>query len=405
MHTYTGKGKQKGAILATFAVSALVLVLIFGLAIDSGFLYMSRAALAKGADAAALMGVRSLGKGEAEARRVAISTFTMNYAGSKLPARQVSNPQVTVSFVTEGSVKRVLVDARVQVRPFFISILPGLDSVSVSALAGAVRAKLIMALALDRSGSMNGNGGAAALPGATSVFIDFFDDDNDQAAMASYADHARPDVPIRFEFKSRIKRAASELSFGGWTYSHGGIDIGRAQINSVALPENENVLRALVFFTDGHANSFLGNVICDRPKKKGEEKTINLVLVPGNDSDDFRDPGNGGTVDCDAAQASTFFSEKYQQNRTRNSANVTEEGLFRAERSAQLARQDGTLVFAIGLGNDINRNSLRKMANDPASPSFNAAEPEGIAAFAPTAADLDDVFRQIAAKILLRLTP
>jgi hypothetical protein len=61
-------------------------------------------------------------------------------------------------------------------------------------------------------------------------------------------------------------------------------------------------------------------------------------------------------------------------------------------------------VFSIGLGNNINQNSLRKMANDPASASYNPAEPEGMAVFAPTAADLEDVFRQIAARILLRLT-
>ena len=129
-----------------------------------------------------------------------------------------------------------------------------------------------------------------------------------------------------------------------------------------------------------------------------------LVLVPDSGNDGFRDPANGNTVNCTHSQSDRFFSLKYSANRNRTANNVEEEGLFMAERSAQLTRQDGTLVFAIGLGNDINQASLLKMANDPRSPSYNPAEPEGAAAFAPTAAQLDDVFRQIAAMILLRLT-
>jgi hypothetical protein len=176
------------------------------------------------------------------------------------------------------------------------------------------------------------------------------------------------------------------------------MDIGRAQINATPIPTGENVFKALVFFTDGQANSFLSNVNCTGTQIRS------LVLVPGNGTDDFRNPSNGSEVTCSASRTRTFFSQKYQANRNRNANNVEEEGLFMAERSAQLTRQDGTTVFAIGLGHDINRNSLLRMANDPSSPGYNPDQPVGVAAFAPTAADLDDVFRQIAAKILLRLT-
>ena len=44
------------------------------------------------------------------------------------------------------------------------------------------------------------------------------------------------------------------------------------------------------------------------------------------------------------------------------------------------------------------------MANDPAASTFNPNQPVGEAVFAPSAADLQQVFLQIAAKILLRLT-
>ena len=394
--------RQSGAILVTFAASALVLLLFVGLAIDLGFLYMTRAALSKGADAAALAGVRSLSKGETTARQVAESTFAMNYAASGLPARQVANPTVAVNFSFDANNhKQISVTSSVAIHTFFLRVVPEFATLRTNARAQATRARLIMALALDRSGSMVGNHGAGALPGAVEVFIDLFDDDSDEVALASYADHARLDVSIRNNFKALIRSRVNSMDFDGWTYSHGGIDIGRQQINSVTTPPGENVLRALVFFTDGHANSFLSNppgVRCTT------STTRMLVLVPESDNDGFRNPSNGSTVNCTHSNSDSFFSLKYGASRSRTTSRVTEEGLFMAERSAQLTRQDRTLVFAIGLGNDINQASLRKMANDPASPSFDPTQPEGMAVFAPTTAELDDVFRQIAAKILLRLT-
>jgi Flp pilus assembly protein TadG len=391
--------RQRGVILVTFLISAIAMLLFFGLAIDVGFLYMSRAALAKSVDAAALMGVRNLSGGDTSARNIAESTFRMNYAASGLSTRQSSDPTVTVAFSTdELGNKRIGVNANVLLNTYFIRLLPQWKTMNVKAYAQASRARLVMGIALDRSGSMSTNGGAAALPGAVNTFISFFDDATDRAALSSYADHARLDVSMRHTFKSLIGTAANNLYFGGWTYSHGGIDIARNQIVNTPLEPNENVLKVLIFFTDGLANSFLGDVECST-----RHVFRSLVLVPGSGDRDFRDPADGDTVRC-SRDPNTFYSQQYSSNRTRNSNNVTAEGKYRAEQSAAIARTSGILVFAIGLGNDIDRTSLRKMANDPASGSFNPDQPAGVAVFAPTAADLDTAFRQIAAKILLRLT-
>lgn len=395
---------QQGAVMAIFAIALLGMLLMCGLAIDVGLLYTSRAALSKGVDAAALMGVRSIGQGEATARSIAENTFAMNYAASGLAAGQVEPPTLSIAFSTDAvGNRRIDVGASLRMRTFFLRLLPGRDIMSVGSSAQATHAKLIMGIALDRSGSMTSNGGSSALPGAVTSFVNYFDETSDRVSLSSYADHARVDVSMRYSFKTPIRTTVKNLGFDGWTYSHGGIDSARAQINSVVLPAPENVVKALVFFTDGHANAFLGDVSAGDVKCTGN-KAISLVLVPGADRDDFRDPANGSTVTCNANRTRDFYSQKYGGNRTRNTANVTEEGLYNAERSAALARANNTLVFAIGLGSDINQSSLRKMANDRSSPSFDPAQPEGMAVFAPTAAELDDVFRQIAAKILLRLT-
>jgi hypothetical protein len=244
---------------------------------------------------------------------------------------------------------------------------------------------------------MLGNGGAVALPPAAGTFIDFFDDVNDSVALASFADYASLDVSMRHGFKAPVHSRLKTMGFGGWTYSHGGIDIGNRQIATVPATPGDGTARVLVFFTDGQANSFLDNVNC-------LGTPISLVLVPGSGRSDFRNPANGAAVTCNAGTTATFFSRKYQQYRTRNTANVTEEGLYRAEQSALATRQAGTVIYAIGLGNAIDKNTLRASANDPSSPTFDPRQPQGEAVFAPTAADLSEVFDQIAAKILLRLT-
>ncbi len=78
--------------------------------------------------------------------------------------------------------------------------------------------------------------------------------------------------------------------------------------------------------------------------------------------------------------------------------------MYRTVQLANQMRTQGTTIYSIGLGDKINTDYLLKVANDPASPQYDSGEPSGIAAFAPTASDLDTAFQTIASKILLRLT-
>jgi hypothetical protein len=92
------------------------------------------------------------------------------------------------------------------------------------------------------------------------------------------------------------------------------------------------------------------------------------------------------------------------------------EAEVRAERIAWLARNQGIIVYAIGLGDPsesgecggvfpvLNPDFLKNLANTPDSDTFNSNQPVGDYAIAETAGELDDVFQQIADKILTRLT-
>ena len=87
-----------------------------------------------------------------------------------------------------------------------------------------------------------------------------------------------------------------------------------------------------------------------------------------------------------------------------NIKNVSDDAMYRSNLVATSMRSQGIIVYSIGLGDKISQSFLQQIANDPASPSFDNSQPIGAAVFAPSAADLQTVFQDIANKILLRLS-
>ncbi len=81
-----------------------------------------------------------------------------------------------------------------------------------------------------------------------------------------------------------------------------------------------------------------------------------------------------------------------------------------ADNTATRIRTDATLtpfIYTLGLGGTssepIDHDLLRRIANDPASPTYTSTQPTGIYVYAPTTAQLTDAFVKIASEIL-RLT-
>jgi hypothetical protein len=72
------------------------------------------------------------------------------------------------------------------------------------------------------------------------------------------------------------------------------------------------------------------------------------------------------------------------------------------DRVATIARQNSTLVYAIGLGNvgPEQDRLLRRVSNDPASEIYTQSEPTGLYVYAPDATQLNSAFARIAGEIL-----
>ncbi len=85
---------------------------------------------------------------------------------------------------------------------------------------------------------------------------------------------------------------------------------------------------------------------------------------------------------------------------------ITNDATYRTETLATTMRTatNPVTIYSIGLGNTINEAYLQDIANDPSAPTYNSAQPQGEAVFAPSATQLDAVFQTIASKVLLRLS-
>jgi Flp pilus assembly protein TadG len=398
----TNNHRHAGAqIFLLFAMSLPVLILFVGLGVDLGFAFVTRANLSKAVDAAALAAMRNINQGQSQATAIAQSAFNTNY-GSGI-GRDLSPPVLKVAITTDANNNAVVnVSATTTINTFFLRVLSGLKTLQVSSNAQATRPKLIMSLVLDRSGSMNLNGGAQALPPSVDNFLTYFDNNTDQIADVSFSSVAGVDVSIRTNFLNPITNAVNKMAFGGATYSQGGLLDGQAQINSVTVAPGANVVKVAVFFTDGWANTVEDTVKCPPSTLLNFGGCAPPEAAVGWCSGiSFMDPVTGNGRGCGAT---SFPSQITGGTVALNQQNIANDAIYRAIQVANSMRAQGIVIYSIGLGDKISQVFLQQVANDPASPTFDPNQPVGQAVFAPTAADLQGVFQTIASEILLRLS-
>jgi Flp pilus assembly protein TadG len=257
-HSRTRKN-ERGQILLMLAVSLPLLLLFLGLAIDAGFAYITKARLSKAVDAACLTAMKNLAQGTATATTLGTNSFNANYPTTSLDAIP---PAVTIAFGADSSGNTLVnVTGTATINTFFIRLLPQFRTVPVACRAQATRAKLVMSVVLDRSDSMNHNGGSTALPPAVTSFVNYFDDTNDYVAMVSFASNATVDFPIGHSFKTPITNKVNAMTFVGGTFGPGGLTLAKAQNDSVVT--TANIVKVGVYFTDGKVNIIQQTLSCN----------------------------------------------------------------------------------------------------------------------------------------------
>lgn len=401
-------GGESGQVLIFFGLLLPLLILFVGFAIDFGFAFVTRAELSKAADAAALAAMRNLAQGQTTATSIAKAEFALNYnASSKLNA---TNPSMSVSYSTASNGEPIInVTDTATINTAFIK-LAGFNTLTIGSSSQATRPPILLSLVLDTSGSMNLNGGGAALPGSVDSFLDYFINGTDELGEVSFSSIASNNVAMSTNFKTAITTSVAGLSYAGATYAQGGLLDGQTQVQGIASPP-ANAVKVVVFFTDGWANTNqdkLGGSLVNYGGCSPVEETLGwcsnfFCLSPTTGATQSYTSPNSGS--CNGA--STFKPQDTADlgnSASLNVTNVSTDAKYRAVQLANTMRTQGITVYAIGLGNEIDETNLEEIANDPASPQYNSSEPSGLAEFAPTASDLDNAFQTVASKILLRLT-
>ena len=422
----------RGQTLVMVTIAVPVLILFAGLAIDFGVAYTDKTALSRAVDAAALEGMRNLSLGTSTAQKLAQDTFNVNVSalGSYSTTPSFSFAKNVDSYGNQS----VTINATVYWNPIFLGFVTG-SPVSISDTATASRQPLYMSLVLDQSYSMTQNGGSTALPTAVTHFINQFDDTLDHVAVVSFATYATTGVSMSGTppFKTAVSNYVNGMTFSlnnAYTFAQTGLDTGLAQINSVSLPTNAQ--KVMVFFTDGWPNMVQDGLNCS--SSSSTRTTLNFTMCDsGDDSLGLCRTSwplavfttSGGSATCNgctsypglasvdncypAPSGMTFNSQQSNGYVTPTQTNVSNEAFYRAEASASTALNQNVTVYSIGLGSAITnqitaKNFLYQVANDPSYSGVNTALPEGEAVFAPNSSQLDQVFQQIASKILLRIT-
>jgi hypothetical protein len=428
MKFLAGQGRRKyeqGQIVLLLAFSMIVLILSVGLALDLAFAYVTRARLSKAVDAACLTGMKNLALGQTTAQSLAISAFNVNYAG----LNDAGPPSVNVAFATNTYSNLVVnVTGTANMNTMFMALLPGFRTLTISDNAQALRGKLVMSLALDRSGSMSTNGGSTALPVAVTTFINDFSNTNDEVSMASFASNATLDVPINYNFISPITTAVNALVPKGGTFGLGGLNIAKAQEDSIPMQTGQNMIKVVVYFTDGYVNEIQSILSCN-----GTPTLYNLGGYDSGTDVGFFNPTTGTQIysydgsgtwytcgsdgKCGTPTGSSclrndagFTSAIDGKVKPFTRANVTADAQYQSQQTANALLAAGDYIYSIGLGTKIDQTFLQEIANDPASPIYDPNLPQGMEQWvkdcpsSTCTASLQQVFQIIASRVLLRLT-
>jgi Flp pilus assembly protein TadG len=430
----------------------VVLLAITGLAIDGGISYGVKAKLSSAVDAAALAAADATGNssgGYAAAKTAGTQRFYANYhsTGVKYLDSTPSAPAITVQPDTPSAGEiQVTVTASATAPTHFMQVL-GLNQVSASSTAQAVKHDLDMVLVIDNTGSLASVG--SSVRDAAKSFIDRFNPSMDRIGLVKFAEGAVITDPIRtsgrgFD-KLSIDNHISSMSFNGSTNYSEAFYQARAQLDSVTTPSS---LRVIVFFSDGSPNSFTSTfawgsaptkgVICSPDNNPGNpfglyQSGVLDSSLPGR----YQNPiyshvtnlpnyfnlgaGIGDGIYHVANPPSGIGMVGRPVNVTNYTSDSPSHGFIDVnnaarnlpEEMANSARASGIYVFTLGEGPELTMATswsgeqgsavLINMANDTSAHLHSASQPTGAYVYAPDETQLDAAFQEMASK-LLRLT-
>lgn len=251
--------KKKGFVIITGGLMLLFVIPVVGLAIDASFLFAVKARLQSAADAAALAAARSLSVGltMAEQEGSAVSRAEAFFGANYPPGLFNTNSRSLSVEVAETGfrTRTVTVTAAVDSPLFFMRILVNSPTTIVSATGKASRRDVNVILVLDRSGSMNSNGGCPAMRSAAKGFVNLFANQRDRLGMITYGISYALTYAPNMNFKTSsptLPAVIDTITCSGGTGIAQGLYKGYEQIAQINEP---GALNVILLFTDGVPNT------------------------------------------------------------------------------------------------------------------------------------------------------
>ena len=405
---------RRGSVLVFVAVSLVGLLGIAGLALDSGWAYVRKAQLSRAVDAGVLAAARTLRTGRQEARDQAVAVAIAN--GVPLGTHGVS---YHLQFGNNGRGEETVSMMASRQVPTLLTRVLGFDQVRVRSLAVAAVKPVDLVLVLDQSGSLLWEDCAGGDPGqkafhclqeAAKVFVDQFDNGIDQLGLVSFQIVAENHFDMAHGFKNEIKRDIDDLQAVGDTNAGEGLRLAWDQLQGEQI--RGHAVKVVVFFTDGRPTAF-------REAIEGQDRIMAVYNLP--------DGGDGlGSQGAPIMRGRFDNPTSLSINAVANpdacrdaspsepclgwtEATIRERSRTLAEETADAIRETGSFVFTVGLGNP-NANHpmqspdldhLARLANEGGVADVD--QPRGQSYFAESGAQLEQVFRQLANDLTVRL--
>jgi Flp pilus assembly protein TadG len=255
---------RRGIIMLMFTLSFVFLVLVVGLAIDSGLLYVVKVKLQAAADAAALAAARSLntsltsGQQLIDAQAAATAFFAANFPTSYLNTSG-SSVSTGLQYGTGNNLNTAFITTTSSTNaPAYFMRWFGYTTVPISVTGTASRRDINLMLLLDRSGSMTytqpgtGSTACALMKTAAQGFVNLFSNNRDTLGLVEFNASTSLAFAPATNFNAGITSAISSLSCGGDTNTAQGLKKAYDQL--VTLNQSTK-LNVIVLFTDGQAES------------------------------------------------------------------------------------------------------------------------------------------------------
>ncbi|MPW37378.1 vWA domain-containing protein [Vibrio sp. B1Z05] len=453
--------RQQGLAVLLTVVALPFLLIMAGLAIDSGRAYSMQAKLFAAVDAAGIAAARAISSGasqtirEANAMAAAQKYFDVNIS----QALQSSNPSLstpTFTYDNEGNIS-ISLNASADMPTSFIRLL-GFDNWPIGVEAQTIRRPVDISLVIDNSGSLSDV--FDVVQQRSKDFLSNFNPEFDRVAVTQYGYGANAVVPFNTVQRS-YNSSDVEQKIDAMTYSTSGSNHytntaegfyqGYAEFDSNdSLSAN---LKVIVIFTDGAPNTFTSNFVVDNnntylaaisttnsearglwaPDKMRDR--MSYVLQNGTTMSSSND-GDGDDIykyisisNTDSYQGFSLLGGPRAGNTTYTySGDSDDKGDFKdvirhisrdlPEKMAYQAREDGVYVFTLGLGDALlddmghgtGEDMLYRMANDPSmqgraatADEFQVDQKQGLYCFAQNENDLGPCFDKML-DVIIRLT-